>query len=794
MEAKDAIDPLSMERAISIALLRGTKSLAVRCVPGEKKPVKGWDPRANTLEQSTMVIKEVEFTKENFGIHLTGPWMDVDVDSDNQLLFDALDTFLPDTPHVWGRKSKPRSHRLYMSSDGDFDPSGITFLQKLKRIPEANVEIRGGPISRAEYSLLPGSVHPSGENYTWEHNGRARSSPAQIPRRRIIDGVRKAAAATVLAPLFTEGVRQELTMALSGFLQRVHQLTGEWAEETGGFAMGYAEALDFFKSLLKLTDDDKSDYRDRLAAFKMTWDKGAEGKAVTGATRIAEIADDKGIIQRLYGLLTDNPDVQRLEHFLQRYAIWFGTGDFVDMDAAAMGTMPIMSRQAASNSMGHEWYQVGDKRVKMVDYLYSLDSTTRIHGFSFAPGKGKLIYGDKGTLKINQWGGFKVEPTSTADGRVPNEDDVAPFIDYLRNVVCGGRKDVYEWVLAWVADIFADPAEKPGTALVLVGPPGAGKSSLGDIIRAIIGEAHTAQTNDIERVVAKHNTNMVNNLFIQCDEATNSRQKATTARLKSLVTDLTQTCEPKNVNPYDVEALARFLFTSNDERDAMHIPDGLRDRRFTILKVDESRVGDIAYWDKFRRWWKANLGLIMAFLQNHAYDKKKIRWCLTTPEKMIMVTASWSPFDRWVSHVVATGFPLTDRVHDVGNAVRASLQIRNNYVDRSSWPRYVSITHLVASIADAGKGTTGVRNLPSVTDVMADLDRAKLIVKKELTRTMEQEFDDRSGARRMVNYNYIELETLDKFEEYASTTLGHDKIKVTEVESTSGDDSDEGNF
>lgn len=773
---EQAAEAFLLDRAVSINLLRTTRSLAVRCIPGEKKPAKGWDPRSNTETVSLKVIDDVEFNQDNFGIHLTGRWVDVDVDTDNPIMFAALDAFLPESPHVWGRASKPRSHRLYMSSDDDFDPSMYPFLRKLKRIPEAKVEARGGPVSRAEYSLMPGSVHPSGELYTWHHTGYARNTPVQVPIRSILDGIRKATAVAVLAPYFTEGVRQEITMAMAGFLQRVHQLTGEWAEETDGFAMNYETAIDFWKTFLQIVEDDKSDRRDRLAAFKITWDKGAGGTAVTGASRIAEIASDKGIVQKLYALLTDNPDVQRLDTFLQRYAIWHGTGDLVDLDAAETGSKPIMSRMAASNSMGHEWYQVGEKRVKMIDYLYNLETTTRVNGFDFAPGKPRLLHKPNGSIKVNQWGGFAVKPDFEAG--TPTDTEMAPLINYIKGIVCRNREDVYEWVMAWLADVFQDPGEKPGTALVLVGAPGAGKSSLGDIIRAVIGENHAAQTNDIESVTAKHNSMFVNQLFVQCDEATNSRQKATSARLKSLITDPTQKAEPKGVDPYQTSALARFMFTSNDITDAVHIPDGIADRRFTVAEVSSERVGDIDYWDEFRLWWKSNLGRIMAYFSSWTYDKKMIRKCLITPEKKRMVTASWSGFDRWVITTVETQHPISLRHH-----TRPAMAVQDRAdpgiaIVRDQWPRYVDMQAVAATLADATRGGGG-RGAPSLPDVLADLRRAGLSQTPSLARTMVREFDDRTSTQIINYYTYVELAPIEKFIEYVTNKLGQQVSRYT---------------
>lgn len=766
-----ANDALSMGRAISINLLRSTKAMAVKCRPKDKKPMKGWDPRNNSEANSEAVVRDVEFSQDNFGIHLTGRWMDVDVDTDDPHVFAALDAFLPATPHVYGRKGKPRSHRLYMSNGEDYEPTLYPFLRALKRIPEAQVELRGGALSRGEYSLLPGSVHPSGEAYEWDHIGHARSTPVTVPIESVIKGLRKATAVAVLAQHWQEGSRQEMAMALAGFLQRVHHLSESAGDD--GFYMAYDEAIDFFKTFLTIVNDDQGDRRDRLAAFKMTWDKGADGKIVTGASRIAEIASDPHIVRKLYTLLTSNPDLQRLESFLQRYAIWYGTGDLIDLDAAQLGSKAIMSRTAALNSMGHERYNMGDKSVNMIDYLYVSASTSRVHGFEFAPDKDRL-FPKGGMLVVNQWGGFETTPESTADGRVPTEDDVKPFVDYIRNTVARGREDLYKWILAWVADILQEPHIKKGTCLVLVGKPGAGKSSLGDIIRMIIGDRHTAQTNDLENVTAKHNTQYVNKLFIQCDEATNSRQRATTAKLKSLITDRTQKVEPKNVDSYEVQALARFMATSNEIKDAVHLPDGLSDRRFTIAHVDESLCDNIDHWEKFHAWCTRNKGLIMSFLLHHDYDRKILRRCLVTDEKYDMVASSWNATERWMVNALNTLHPIPVYRHenpfvtiagDDPNAVPKAIV-------RDEWPRWIDETALTNAINDAA-GDTGARIRVRPHDAARELVSYGILKDTPAQVVKRVEFDDRTGARKNTLYKYVELVPYDELVTVVKKLLGY---------------------
>lgn len=770
--------PLVMGRAVSVALLRANSALVVKCIPGSKKPVKGWDPAKNNLDSSTEVLSGLEYTNDNFGIHLHNEWVDVDVDTKDPFMYAALDAYLPHCPHTWGRASKPRSHRLYKVSEGSFDPSKHHFLRLLARIPSVNVELRGGAVSRAEYSIMPGSMHDEGELYEWDNVAAARGSTISVvPTNSIVHGLRKAAVATLMAQHWTEGVRQELTMALAGFLQRIHNLTWTWAESSGAFCMGYAEALDWFKKFLEVVDDDRSDRRDRIAAFTMTWEKGEEGKKVTGATRIAEVSGDKAIMRTLYSLLSESPDMQRLDAFLERYAIRYGTGDLIDIESSRAGGLVMMTRIQASNSMGHEWFSSGNgKPVKMVDYLYGLPNTTRVSGISFMPGMGQLIDEPSGGCRMNAWCGFDFDPVK----QPVDAKDVEIFLDYMKTVVANNDKGAFEWALAWVADIFKDPAKKPGTALVLVSKPGSGKSFLGDTIRSIIGRRHSVQLSDLERLVSKHNDHIANRLFIQCDEASNSKQRGMAARLKSFITDPTMLVEPKFVGAYETENHSRVMMTSNDKRDAIALPDGSDDRRYTILETSEDMRTNLAYWRRLREWTDANLATLHKFFVSHNYEKQLIRRPYVTMAKHIMSSSSWSAFDAWVIRSLSTAFPLGVSDHHYP-ADAHSGTVSDTTLDRSVWPKYVSLDALLRTVNR--NGTVGVTFNPNT--LLRELSMNGLAAPKLMVMKVK-EFDQRLGFNREMNTSYVEIADRAKFERYAKEKLGltsdheHMQVKATE--------------
>lgn len=739
-------DPVSFERAVSVEFIRMSGGYAVKAISGQKEPAKGWDPRANTQAKSSQVLAEIETSNDNIGVHLHGDLIDVDVDGEDahKHLIPALDRFLPDCGHVWGRKSRPRTHRAYLlKSMEPFDPSHWPVLARIKRIPEVKVEVRGGPVSRGEYSLLPGSAHPSGEEYAWADLARARNTPAVTTPDNLIRGIRMAGAVAVLAPFWAEGMRQEMTMALAGFLHRAKGIADAISETM--FSLDEEQSLHFLEVLLEVSGDDRSDRSMRKKAFEKTWAKAEKEVAVTGATRVAELAGDDQILRKLYTLLTDNPSVATIDDFTARFAVWQGPALAVDLEAAKKGAQrPFMTRQNFASSYGHRFVEVGGKRKLLPEMLWSMSSAMRVQGLTFEPGQPSIVQADEGTM-INQWAGFKVKPAVSP----VSEDDIRPFLDYMWEVVAFKDRLCYEWVLAWVADIFQNPGDKSGTALVLVGKPGAGKSILGHgVLGKIIGDAHYATSNSVDNVTKNFNVSYTKRVLIQCDEATNSRQKAVAARLKSLITDPKQLVEPKGVDAYSIPSHARFLFTSNDEDDAIFLSGGTDDRRYTVFEVSPCRVGQIEeYWEPFGMWLENedNLAAIHRYLLDYEYERKLIRRPTHTEARSRMQQSAWEPFDAWLAEMLSRGHPLSERVHNKGHKAYTGEQVPEK-VDRTEWPEWVWMESLGEDYRLFLRSINDRRTNMNAVQIGLHLKKLGLKLDDRTIRPTVKYYDDREGV------------------------------------------------
>nr|WP_309142487.1 PriCT-2 domain-containing protein [Bradyrhizobium sp. sGM-13] len=82
----------------------------------------------------------------------------------------------------------------------------------------------------------------------------------------------------------------------------------------------------------------------------------------------------------------------------------------------------------------------------------------------------------------NHWQGFAVEPDPSSS--------CARFLDHLRDNICAGDDNAYQWVIRWFAHMVQRPWEKPGTALVLKGRKGAGKDTIGDYVGGLFPHHH----------------------------------------------------------------------------------------------------------------------------------------------------------------------------------------------------------------------------------------------------------------------------------------------------------------
>lgn len=696
-------DVIDFHRAVSIAFLKSTVGFAVRTPRGQKDPgAIQWDPKSNTRDKSNETIAALERTTDNLGVHLFGPLVDVDIDTDNPLLMQALDYFLPVTAHVWGRGSRPRTHRLYeLAGVNTFDPNAWPFLAKIQAVPDIAMEVRGGDLKSARYSLLPGSIHPSGEAYQWEDAKAARSSTVvHVSESRLMQAVRFACVAALIAKYWQEGVRNELCKAFSGFMFRASC----YAEELNtDMPFEQADAWHLLEGIMEIADDDPADKAMRKKTFDQTWDKGVNGAPVTGATTITKITSDETLIGLLYILLANTPDLQMMDKMFEQFAVIRNTMSVVDLELGAKGNY-VMNKESFVFTLAGTNITTPKGRIPVSAVFLNSQRRVIVDRLAVNPAREK-VYTDQDGMKVaNTWSGWAIPPCDS-DVTIA---DVEWFTDYLLRVVCRSDKGLYEWVLMWLADIFQNPAEKPGTALVLVGGHGAGKSVLFEgVLRPIIGTAHTAKAGTVERLTSKFNSAMGGKLMILGEEVMNSNRRVDADALKDAITSKRRSIEMKGRDLFEMEDCARYAFTSNHETKAVNVEVG--DRRYTISLVsDEYEFKDgkndakrVPFFNNLYSFLEKRVdGEVVPNAEElaklHRYflqipvNRTKIMSAYNTAVKQATQQNSSRGFDAWLLAMVDWVNPL-DNVRDIEKGEGHSFDVTNGkFTTTDGWPDYVN--------------------------------------------------------------------------------------------------------
>lgn len=192
---------------------------------------------------------------------------------------------------------------------------------------------------------------------------------------------------------------------------------------------------------------------------------------------------------------------------------------------------------------------------------------------------------------FNLWRGFSVTPDrSGATGERAGK--YAIFLDHLKTNICNGDEGHFRWIWGWMAQMLQRPRQRLGTAIIMRGSMGSGKSKIGEVLGRLI-ESHYFQVDEPRYIFGQFNAHLAHCLLLQVDEGFWAGDKSAEGRLKGLVTSRKQMIEHKGVDPIRVDNFVRLIFTSNEN---WVVPAGLEERRFAVFDVADHVKQNIAYF------------------------------------------------------------------------------------------------------------------------------------------------------------------------------------------------------
>ena len=249
----------------------------------EKVPrEKGWQNQR--IKESE--IPESFNNNDNIGILWGKPshWLcDVDLDCEEAVVL--APSFLPRTDRVYGRESRPASHYLYQSEGAE----SVKFNDPEPPAPKnaCLVELR----ATGQQSIVPPSIHPSGELVRWDKRGE----PTVVQPGQLRVAVQRVAAAALLTRRWTKGIRNEIALSLSGALLRAG-----WNKES---------VIQFVAAIVSAAGD--TELKKRVAAVETTCEKLAVGGDVIGIPKLVGVLGEKTVsgICRWLGIGSENNNV-----------------------------------------------------------------------------------------------------------------------------------------------------------------------------------------------------------------------------------------------------------------------------------------------------------------------------------------------------------------------------------------------------------------------------------------------------------------------------------------------------
>jgi hypothetical protein len=280
--------------------------------------------------------------------------------------------------------------------------------------------------------------------------------------------------------------------------------------------------------------------------------------------------------------------------------------------------------------------------------------------------------------EFNLWRGWAVAPNPR--GRCDR------FLAHLREVVCGGNAEHYEWLLDWLANVVQVRFSKQaaGVAVALQGEQGAGKSIVGAIMKRLLGRSLVVAEKP-EHVTGRFNGHLALCLLLQAEEAFWAGDRRGEAVLKHLVTGETLMIERKGVDSVEMPNFARLLVTSNAD---WVWPTDVGDRRLVIFKVKGTYRNNKAYFARLlgELEERDGYGRLLDMLLSREIDAVRLLAPPRTKALEEQAIHSLTAEEEWLLDLLTSGYLPGGVVDAAGNAHVRTGELYEAY--RTRRPKY----------------------------------------------------------------------------------------------------------
>ena len=169
------------------------------------------------------------------------------------------------------------------------------------------------------------------------------------------------------------------------------------------------------------------------------------------------------------------------------------------------------------------------------------------------------------------------------------------FWNHIRENVCDGNGECFDYFRNWIYDLIANPLHRNGVAVAISGNQGCGKSIVGNILAMCLHPKYVATINNSGQLIDKFDAGWKGSILCLLEESTfaGDRRNGVWSKMKDLITSSETTLERKGVDQERVRNKLHFLITSNE---GYVVPKQQGDRRYLVLHCNDNRRCDSTFF------------------------------------------------------------------------------------------------------------------------------------------------------------------------------------------------------
>ena len=279
-----------------------------------------------------------------------------------------------------------------------------------------------------------------------------------------------------------------------------------------------------------------------------------------------------------------------------------------------------------------------DQPYSIGDWWLKQTARRSYRGVVFVPNGEREIDG-----RINLWQGFSVKPAKGSWSRMK-----AHIFEIL-----SARDDAFfTYCMNWLAFVVQFPAAQAEVVLGFKGGFGTGKGLLGRALCTIFGP-HARHISSADHLTGKFNAYQQYCAFLFADEAVAPQDKRAEGVMKRLITEPTLTCEPKGIDPFQVDNHLSIMQASNHDWSFLA---GERERRIVMQEVAQAHQQEDRWFAPlYAELREGGLKAMMFDLLDLNLDGWHPRRIVRTKALAAQQMESLSALDAWLLELLMTG-------------------------------------------------------------------------------------------------------------------------------------------